>query len=121
LNTGGNLNTSFIGESFNYSPFVVSDFDAGGIENPDNISPNNAFLREVIQERYVSGFGMHMPYNDARRLRKSDNAIAVPFVMVDADNTRRAERMPYAQNELNSNSNAPDEDPGIFSKTSVNQ
>ena len=121
LNTGGNLNTSFIGESFNYSPFVVSDFDAGGIENPDNISANDAFLREVIQERYVSGFGMHMPYNDARRLRKSDNAIAVPFVMVDADNTRRAERMPYAQNELNSNSNAPDEDPGIFSKTSVNQ
>ena len=31
--------------------------------------------------------------------------------MVDADNTRKPERMPYAQNELNSNSNAPDEDP----------
>ena len=41
--------------------------------------------------------------------------------MVDADNTRKPERMPYAQNELNSNSNAPDEDPGIFTKTSVNQ
>ena len=121
LNSGGNLNSSFVGEAFEYSPFEVADFDAGGIENPDNISADNAFLREVIEERYISGFGMHMPYNDARRLRKSDNAIAVPFVMVDADNTRRAERMPYAQNELNSNSNAPDEDPGIFSKTSVNQ
>ena len=121
LNSGGNLNASFIGKAFKYSPFEISDFNDGGIENPDKISPDDAFLREVIEERYVSGFGMHMPYNDARRLRKSDNAIAVPFIMVDADNTRRAERMPYAQNELNSNSNAPDEDPGIFSKTSVNQ
>tara|TARA_B100000768_G_scaffold176928_1_gene190413 strand:- start:87 stop:1508 length:1422 start_codon:yes stop_codon:yes gene_type:complete len=121
LNGGGNLNASFAGEAYNYSPFVVSDFDTGGIENPDNISAINAFLREVIEERYVSGFGMHMPYNDARRLRKSDNTIAVPFVMVDADNTRKPERMPYAQNELNSNSNAPDEDPGIFAKTEVNQ
>jgi hypothetical protein len=41
--------------------------------------------------------------------------------MVDADNTRKPERMPYAQNAMNSNSNAPDEDPGIFAKTEVNQ
>lgn len=121
LNSGGNLNASFTGKTFKYSPFEVSDFNDGGIENPDNISADDAFLREVIEERYVSGFGMHMPYNDARRLRKSDNVIAVPYFMVDADNTRKPERMPYAQNELNSNSNAPDEDPGIFSKTSVNQ
>ena len=121
LNSGGNLNPSFIGKAFKYTPFEVSDFNDGGIENPDNISADDAFLREVIEERYVSGFGMHMPYNDARRLRKSDNVIAVPYFMVDADNTRKPERMPYAQNELNSNSNAPDEDPGIFTKTSVNQ
>ena len=42
---------------------------------------NTAFLREVIEERYVSGFGMHMPFNDARRLRKSDSAYSVPFVI----------------------------------------
>jgi hypothetical protein len=29
--------------------------------------------------------------------------------------------MPYAATELNSNSNAPAEDPGIFTKTEVNQ
>ena len=91
------------------------------MENADNISAVNAFLREVIEERYVSGFGMHMPYNDARRLRKSDNDIAVPYVMYNSDNTRKPERMPYATNELNSNSNAPSEDPGIFQKTAVNQ
>jgi starch-binding outer membrane protein, SusD/RagB family len=122
LNSGGNLNSSFMGLAYNYAAFDASDFDAGGIENPDNISPNDAFLREVIEERYVSGFGMHMPYNDARRLRKSDSSIAVPFILVDRETeTRRSERMPYAQNELNSNSNAPSEDPGIFIKTQVNQ
>ena len=56
LNSGGNLNASFIGEAFKYSPFEVSDFNDGGIENPDNISADDAFLREVIEERYVSGF-----------------------------------------------------------------
>ena len=121
LNSGGHLNSSFSGLAYTYEPFVPADFDSGGIENPDGISADNAFLREVMEERYVSGFGMHMPYNDARRLRKSDSAIAVPYTMVDADNTRKPERMPYAQNELNSNSNAPAEDPGIFVKTPVNQ
>jgi len=29
--------------------------------------------------------------------------------------------MPYSYNELNSNANAPAEDPGIFTKTKVNQ
>ena len=70
LNSGGNHNASFIGEAFKYSPFEVSDFNDGGIENPDNISADDAFLREVIEELYVSGFVMHMPYNDARRLMK---------------------------------------------------
>ena len=66
--------------------YVEADFNAGGMENADNISAVNAFLREVIEERYVSGFGMHMLYNDARRLRKSDNDIAVPYVMYNSDN-----------------------------------
>ncbi|MGC6479048.1 MAG: SusD/RagB family nutrient-binding outer membrane lipoprotein [Flavobacteriaceae bacterium] len=121
LNSGGNLNENFTGLARNYAAFVAADFAPGGIENPDNISADNAFLREVMQERYVSGFGMHMPFNDARRLRKSDSSIAVPYVMVGADNTRKPERMPYARNELISNENAPSEDPGIFQKTSVNQ
>jgi len=31
------------------------------------------------------------------------------------------ERMPYSNNELNSNENAPADDPSIFAKTRVNQ
>jgi hypothetical protein len=62
-----------------------------------------------------------MAYNDARRLRKTDEAIAVPFIMVGSNSNLLAERMPYSANELNSNFNAPSEDPGIFAKTAVNQ
>ena len=75
----------------------------------------------MIEERYVSGFGMFMPFNDARRLRKSDTDIAVPFIMVDGPAPPFAERLPYSADELNSNSNAPVEDPGIFVVTPVNQ
>lgn len=121
LNGGGHLNTAYAGESFRYDAYDAADFASGGIENPDGVDAKTAFLREVIEERYVSGFGTHMAYNDARRLRKSDGAIAVPFVLVNGPNPPYPERMPYATNELNSNSNAPAEDPGIFTKTPVNQ
>ena len=48
-------------------------------------------------------------------------AYAVPFVLVNGPNPPYPERMPYATNELNSNENAPAEDPGIFTKTEVNR
>ena len=121
LNSGGNLNSNHSSNSYKYEAFVASDFSSGGIENQDGVDANTAFLREVIEERYVSGFGMHMPFNDARRLRKSDSAYSVPFVLVGGPNPPYPERMPYAATELNSNSNAPADDPGIFTKTEVNQ
>ena len=120
LNNGGQLNANFSGETYLYAPFIAADFENGGIENQDNISAQKALLREIIEERYVSGFGMHLPFNDARRLRKADSDISVPFVMKNNSSTQRAERLPYAYDELNSNENAP-EDPGIFQKTPVNQ
>ena len=106
LNSGGSLNDNHITDSYNYAAFDAADFNSGGIENTDGIDPKSAFLREVIEERYVSGFGMHMPFNDARRLRASDSAISVPFVLVDGPGAPYPERMPYSYNELNSNSNA---------------
>ncbi len=121
LNSGGHLNDNHIGNTFKYEAYDAADFASGGIENADGTDAKTAFLREVIEERYVSGFGTHMAYNDARRLRKSDGAYAVPFVLVNGPNPPYPERMPYATNELNSNENAPAEDPGIFTKTEVNR
>ena len=122
MNTGGHLNSNFQSEAYSYLPYNAADFASGGIENTDAIDSKTAFLREVIEERYVSGFGMHMPYNDSRRLRKSDTNIAVPYVLFDGPQSGPwPERMPYATTEINSNSNSPADDPGIFVKTEVNK
>ncbi|MGA1582678.1 MAG: SusD/RagB family nutrient-binding outer membrane lipoprotein [Saprospiraceae bacterium] len=120
LNAGGQLNSNYIGLPYTYAPLEIADFESGGLENADGVNPRTAFLREVIEERYVSGFGMYMPFNDARRLRKNDQNIAVPFVLVDGPPPPFPERFPYSEAELNANSNAPT-DPGLFSKTEVNQ
>lgn len=121
FNTGGMVNANFQGSAFLYEAYEAADFESGGIENADGISAERAFLREVIEERYVSGFGMYMPFNDARRLRKSDTDIAVPYILVDGPAAPYPERMPYSDDELNANENAPAEDPGIFVTTMVNQ
>lgn len=121
LNTGGMVNANFSGEVFLYEAYDSDDFANGGMENTDGIDPERALLREIIEERYVSGFGTYMPYNDARRLRKSDSDVAVDYILVDGPDAPYPERMPYSDDELNSNSSAPAEDPGIFVKTQVNQ
>ena len=121
LNTGAMVNSNFIGMPYSYMPYEEADFANGGMENADGIAPDRALLREIIEERYISGFGMYMPFNDARRLRKSDADIAVPFVLVDGPAPPFVERLPYSSEELNSNTNAPSEDPGLFTVTKVNQ
>ena len=121
LNTGDFLNVNFVEMPFTYDAYDASDFAPGGMENADNIAADRALLREIIEERYVSGFGMFMPFNDARRLRKSDTDLLVPFPLNTTAATMQPERLPYSNDELNTNSNAPDEDPGIFIQTMVNQ
>jgi hypothetical protein len=39
-----------------YDAYDASDFANGGIENADNQSADNALLREILQERYVTLF-----------------------------------------------------------------
>ncbi len=121
LNTGGALNANFTDSTYLYDPYDAIDFDAGGMENADGISTDQALLREIIEERYISGFGTFMPFDDARRLRVTDPDIDVPFPFNASSVTAHPERMPYSDDELNTNSNAPAEDPGILTKTQVNQ
>ncbi len=121
LNTGAFLNANFAGETVKYEAYDATDFDNGGIENLNGMDPMRALLREIIEERYVSGFGTYMPFNDARRLRKSDSDIALPIPLNTTAATQQPERLPYSDDELNANSNGPSDDPGIFQKTEVNQ
>lgn len=121
LNTGGRINSNFSDLPFTYEAYDAADFAAGGMENADGIDATRALIREIVEERYVSGFGSYMPFDDARRLRKSDTDVLVPFPLNTATASGHPERFPYADNELNANSNGPGEDPGIFTKTPINQ
>ena len=122
LTSGGRLNATFNDSaSILYEAYVDADFASGGMENPDGISAETALLREIIQERYVSGFGTYMPFNDHRRLRgDGETDLIPPFPLNTTAATDHVERIPYAQDELSSNSTM-DSDPGLYVKTEVNQ
>ncbi len=120
LNTGAFFNDNFSAMPYSYEAYEEADFMAGGMENADNVSQDKSLLREIVEERYVSGFLTWMPFDDHRRLRKGDTDIVVPFPLNDSSASGHVQRLPYASDELNANANAPAE-PGIFSTTEVNQ
>lgn len=117
----GNAFNVLNGDSFLYDDYVLADFQAGGIENMDNIATDRAILREIIEERYVTGFSTYMPFNDARRLRASDSDVIVPFPLNNGTTTVNPQRFLYAQDEINNNSNIPNPIPDLFTPTSINQ
>ncbi|MEA1896125.1 MAG: SusD/RagB family nutrient-binding outer membrane lipoprotein [Bacteroidota bacterium] len=119
LNTGGRLNAAFADSTYLYIPYVAADFASGGMENIDGIDDTRALLREIIEERYISGFGTFMPFNDVRRLRASDSDLVVPFPL-NPGGVQQPERLPYGEIEINANGNI-DEDPGLYVVTEVNQ
>ena len=122
LASGGRLNANFDDDAnYKYDAYVEADFASGGMENADGVSKENALLREIIEERYVSGFGSFMPFNDHRRLRGAgETALIPPFPLNTAAASQHVERIQWAEVELLSNSNAPT-DPGLYAKTAVNK
>ena len=103
-----------------YNTYLASDFANGGMENLDNIDSTRALLREIIEERYVTGFGTFMPWNDARRLRKNEYDIAVKIPLNNTTATLHPERFLISQDEINTNSNAP-KGLSIFAPTQLNE
>lgn len=103
-----------------YDDYVDTDFESGGIENVDgSLSREDALLREIIQERYVSFFAELVSFNDLRRTKNDPTAIqvGVPF----NTGSQHPERFLYPFSEENTNgANVPDIS-DIFTKTPVNQ
>ena len=124
LASGGRLNDTFNDSaSILYEAYDAADFEDGGMENSDGVLAATALLREIIEERYVSGFGTYMPFNDHRRLRGDDETHLIPPSPLNTSAALEyghVERLPYAQDELTSNSTM-DEDPGLYAETEVNQ
>ena len=103
-----------------YTAYVAADFANGGMENLNNIDSTRALLREIIEERYVTGFGTFMPWNDARRLRKNEYDIAVKIPLNNTTATLHPERFIISQDEINTNSNTPT-GLTIFTPTELNE
>ena len=62
-----------------------------------------------------------MPFNDLRRLRKTDSDVMLPIPFNTATNTQHVERLLYPNSEIIGNSNIPSPLPDIFTTTKVNQ
>ena len=121
LSSGGRLNATFNDSTILYGAYDNADFASGGMENADGLSAVDALLREIIEERYVSGFGTYMPFNDHRRLRgDGETNLIPPFPLNTTAASEHVERIPYAQDELTSNS-MMDDDPGLYAETEVNK
>ena len=104
-----------------YDAYVAADFNPGGIENRGTLTADKALMREIIEERYVSLYGTILPFNDARRLRKTENDVNVPIPFTTPTATQHPERVIYAQNEINANPKLPKPIPDLYLKTQVNQ
>lgn len=117
MNTGGylfNIDASML----KYEAYTSADFQAGGIENEDSFSADDALLREILEERYVTLFGQIEPFNDTRRTLEQ-TAVRVP-VQPNVGNLL-PERFLYPQTEIDRNSNVPQPIPDLFQPTDVNQ
>lgn len=116
LNTGGYIHSTYlVAGTYKFDPYVAADFAAGGMENKDQITTNNALLREILQERYVSFYGSHLGWNDERRTRSETYGIKIP----PNNGTQLPWRFVYSQNELNSNASSPRPIPGIFEPLAI--
>lgn len=109
-----------VGDALKYDPYVLADFEKNGIENKEGLVTERALLREIIEERYVSGFTGLLGFDDLRRLGSKEKDIAVLPPFNSPTISQYPQRFIVAQSELSANENAP-KDAGIFALTEVNK
>lgn len=105
MNGGGYINPAYTsGGSLLYNNYALSDFDPGGIQNPNptTLTQIEALLKEILEERYLTFIAQIEQFNDVRRTK---NALNVPTTTSSA--TKLPQRFLYSQSEFNSNSNTP--------------
>lgn len=101
-----------------YDDYVANDFQSNGMANTDNLSQNDALLKEILEERYITLFGQIEAFSDTRRTYNEQNVrVQVPPNV----GNELPQRFLYPQSEIDRNSNTPSPIPGFFEKTPVNQ
>ena len=103
--------------NLNYEAYSSEDFASGGMENPDGLSQEDALLREILEERYVTFFGLIQPFNDLRRTLNETN-VRVP--VEPSSGNQLPQRFLYPQTEIDRNENAPSPIPDFFEPTDIN-
>ncbi|MFN4763667.1 SusD/RagB family nutrient-binding outer membrane lipoprotein [Gillisia sp. Q332] len=116
MSSGGYLR-NIDASQLKYEPYTEADFETGGIENSDGISKENALLREILQERYVTLFGQIEPFNDVRRTL-NQNIVRVPVTPNVGNNL--PQRFLYPQTEIDRNDNLTTPIPDFFEPTDIN-
>jgi hypothetical protein len=116
-NSGAHVNSGYANDYGHlYAPYTLADFNAGGIENADNISQVNALIREIIEERYVTLTGQLEVFTDVRR---TGNLLKLP---IKSGYTIFPQRLLYAQAEQNANTaNVPKDAVTLTDPTPVNK
>ncbi len=117
LNGGGYL-TNVDASDVQYLDYETADFQAGGMENADGISADDALLREILEERYVTFFGQIESFNDTRRTENEEN-VRVPIT--PNVGSELPQRFLYPTTEIDRNNNVPNPIPDFFEPTAVNQ
>ena len=117
MNAGGYL-TNTNASNILYDAYSTADFVAGGIENTDSINTEDALLREILEERYITLFGQVEVFNDTRR---TENETVVRVPVLPNVGALLPQRFIYPQSEIDRNNNAPNPIPDFFDKTPINK
>jgi hypothetical protein len=105
----GNYASANVGSTF---------FTLSTIPPASSLTADQALLREILEERYVSFFGQIEGFND---LRRTQNETLVRVPVLPNTGTQFPQRFLYPQSEIDRNSSTPNPIPGIFVRTPINQ
>jgi hypothetical protein len=83
-----------------------------------SVTADQALLREILEERYVSFFGQIEGFNDMRRTQ-GETEVRVPIVPNTGN--QLPQRFLYPQSEIDRNTSTPNPIPSLFTRTPVNQ
>ncbi len=83
-----------------------------------SVTADQALLREILEERYVSFFGQIEGFNDMRRTQ-NETLVRVP--VLPNTGTQLPQRFLYPQSEIDRNTSTPSPIPGLSVRTPVNQ
>lgn len=116
--SGSNVSSSpdYSANGQTYLPYLLIDFAPAGIKNSlsSGQTINQALLKEILTERYITFIGQLEQFNDVRRTK---NYLGIPPIK----GTKLPQRFLYAQSEINTNPNTPSLTiTDLFKETPVN-